>query len=128
MYSVCGKLIDDETRCEHWHSPIDIIALKFKCCPNKYYPCFSCHVETNEPDHKLIKYDLIKDKNEKVVLCGKCKTELTFDQYQSKLTEDSLKCPSCLSDFNPGCKLHYCHYFDSTDDYKEQCKLMPKTE
>ena len=40
-----GKPVDKQTRCEHYQSELDIIAIKFKCC-NDYYPCFSCHAET----------------------------------------------------------------------------------
>ena len=44
VIKVYGKLVDDETRCEHYYSPLDIIAIKFKCC-DKYYPCYQCHEE-----------------------------------------------------------------------------------
>lgn len=40
--TVYGQSIDKQTRCIHWHSALDVIAIKFKCC-DKYYPCFSCH-------------------------------------------------------------------------------------
>lgn len=123
MYTICGKLVDNETRCEHWHSPKDIIALKFKCCPEKYYPCFSCHLETNDKTHALMKYDVVENKDEKVVLCGHCKKELTFKQYQSKATSDALNCPFCAAAFNPKCKLHYGHYFDGLNESSSQCSV-----
>ena len=47
--NIYGKTVDNQTRCQHWHSELDVIAIKFKCC-EKYYPCFSCHEE--EADHE----------------------------------------------------------------------------
>ena len=35
MPKVYGSLIDTETRCRHYFTEEDIIAIKFKCC-NKY--------------------------------------------------------------------------------------------
>ncbi len=29
---VKGKLVDDQTRCVHYRSTLDVIAIKFKCC------------------------------------------------------------------------------------------------
>ena len=42
--------IDDQTRCRHYHSERDIIAIKFKCCET-YYPCIFCHEE--QADHQV---------------------------------------------------------------------------
>ena len=47
MIEVKGKPVDDQTRCEHYHSPLDIIAIKFKCCDD-YFPCYQCHEETTD--------------------------------------------------------------------------------
>ena len=41
---VHGKTTDDATRCVHYHSQQDIVAIKFKCC-GRFYPCFQCHAE-----------------------------------------------------------------------------------
>ena len=46
--TIKGKLVDDQTRCVHYQSELDIIAIKFKCC-DTYYPCYSCHQE--DADH-----------------------------------------------------------------------------
>lgn len=100
---VFGKVIDDYTRCEHYHSPADIIAIKFKCC-NKYYPCYQCHAET--ADHVAQTWD----KNEwdtKAILCGICKTELTIEEY----IQSGNHCPVCNAAFNPNCSKHYHLYF-----------------
>ena len=37
-----GTVLDKETRCAHYHSEIDRIAIKFFCC-NTYFPCYECH-------------------------------------------------------------------------------------
>ncbi len=41
---IFGSRIDSNTRCKHWNSKLDIIAIKFACC-QKYYPCYLCHSE-----------------------------------------------------------------------------------
>jgi uncharacterized CHY-type Zn-finger protein len=101
---VYGKTIDDNTRCKHYCSPFDIIAIKFKCC-NKYYPCNQCHEE--EADHAA----QIWNKNEwntKAILCGVWKTELTIREY----VESGNICPDCNDAFNPDCSKHYHLYFE----------------
>ncbi|MCH5600260.1 CHY zinc finger protein [Niabella ginsengisoli] len=42
---VKGPVVDEHTRCIHYHSEEDVIAIKMKCC-NEYYPCIKCHNET----------------------------------------------------------------------------------
>jgi len=102
---VYGKRVDDETRCEHYHSQLDIIAIKFKCC-DKYYPCYQCHEETTDHQAK------VWNKNErdvKGILCGVCKYELTINEYMNSNDQ----CPNCRSAFNPNCSKHYYLYFKS---------------
>lgn len=104
MIKVKGKTIDDQTRCVHYHSPLDIVAIKFKCCGD-YYPCYQCHEETT--DHK----PLVWKKNEwdtGAILCGVCKKELTINQYLSS----NDRCPHCRAAFNPKCSNHYHLYFE----------------
>ncbi len=101
---VLGSTVDKYTRCVHYHSDIDIIAIKFHCC-GKYYPCYQCH---NEHAGHPISVWPKKDFQTKAILCGKCKTELTIDEY---LHSHSI-CPECHSSFNPGCQLHYHLYFE----------------
>ncbi|MDN4606253.1 CHY zinc finger protein [Sporosarcina highlanderae] len=98
-----GSVIDEETRCTHYHSELDIIAIKFYCCKT-YFPCYSCHEESGCGDHKVWPAEMF---DEKVVLCGKCKDELTVNQYKS-----GHGCPSCRADFNPKCRLHWELYFE----------------
>lgn len=101
---VKGFLTDDETRCKHWHSPLDIIAIKFKCC-NTYYACYDCHQEI--ADHKAKMWSK-NERGEKAILCGVCKTELTIQEYFDSLNV----CPYCRSSFNPNCSKHYHLYFE----------------
>lgn len=106
---VRGFPIDNETRCIHWKGPNDIIALKFKCCPTVFFPCYTCHnVATT---HKIEKFDLNIDYNVKCILCGHCKSQLTFKQYTT--FQNDLQCPMCKHKFNQSCKLHYNLYFNN---------------
>jgi len=101
--NVYGKLVDDETRCEHYHSPLDIIAIKFKCC-DKYYPCYQCHEET--ADHPAQVWSK-EEWDTKGILCGVCKYELTINEYMNSNDQ----CPDCKAAFNPNCSKHYHLYF-----------------
>jgi len=103
MIEVKGKPVDDQTRCEHYHSPLDIIAIKFKCCDD-YFPCYQCHEETT--DHKPSVWKK-EEWNTKAILCGVCKQELTINEYMNSQNY----CPNCRSGFNPGCSNHYYLYF-----------------
>lgn len=101
---VYGKLVDNNTRCEHYHSPHDIIAIKFKCC-DKYYPCYQCHEETTDHATKTWSKD---EWDIKGILCGVCKNELTINEYMRSGNE----CPRCKTLFNPNCNKHYHLYFE----------------
>lgn len=109
--NVFGKPVDNQTRCVHWHSQLDVIAIKFKCC-DKYYPCFSCHKETT--DHKPEVWPRAEF-DSKAILCGVCGTELTINEYM----ESDNTCPKCQAAFNPGCSKHYHLYFE-TDGIREK--------
>lgn len=104
MIEIKGKPVDDETRCEHYHSPLDIIAIKFKCC-NTYYPCYFCHEETAGHTAQRWQADEL-DIN--AILCGVCKHELTISQY----LHSGYHCPNCNAAFNPKCSNHNHLYFD----------------
>lgn len=103
--NIYGKPIDQQTRCQHWHSELDVIAIKFKCC-EKYYPCFSCHEE--EADHEPKVWPK-SEFDSKAILCGVCGTELSITDYQSS----NNTCPNCKAAFNPGCSKHYHLYFET---------------
>jgi uncharacterized CHY-type Zn-finger protein len=111
---VYGKPIDNQTRCTHWHSSLDIIAIKFKCC-GKYYPCYSCHEETT--DHEAIVWP-VYEFDQKAILCGVCGTELAIKDYMGC----NNVCPKCTSLFNPGCRKHYHLYFETQSDSQKENK------
>lgn len=106
---VHGCEIDKLTKCIHWHSDKDIIAIKFKCC-NKYYSCYSCHeaLET----HAVIRWSL--DDTINVIICGSCGSEMSIDKYLNC----NFICPneSCKQMFNHRCSNHYHLYFDLKDN------------
>ncbi|KAF1847256.1 zinc finger CHY domain-containing protein [Cucurbitaria berberidis CBS 394.84] len=102
--TVHGLSVTPLTQCSHWHSPLDIIAIKHYCC-NKFYACISCHdaCEDHKPDVWPISHN-----NERAVLCGACKYVLTVDEYM----KSGSQCTKCGSGFNPGCKGHWGLYFE----------------
>ncbi|TYR81647.1 hypothetical protein FZC66_07385 [Priestia megaterium] len=101
---VKGSLVDNQTRCTHYHSKKDIIAIKFYCCKT-YYPCYKCHEE--HANHSIRRWPKSLF-NQQAILCGACKTELTIEQYLSCHSS----CPVCHSSFNPGCSSHTHIYFE----------------
>lgn len=98
-----GLLVDDQTRCEHYQGPLDVIALKFACC-GEWYPCHLCHAE--RADHETRQWST-KDRATQAVLCGVCGSLLRIDAYLA-----TSECPTCAAGFNPGCRLHHDLYFD----------------
>ena len=104
MIEVKGSIIDDQTRCTHYHSPLDIIAIRFKCC-DTYYPCHSCHEEATDHPIEVWPGD---EFDKKAILCGICKYEMTISEY---LTSHH-QCPQCRAPFNPGCGNHHHLYFE----------------
>lgn len=104
MSRVYGRLVDEETRCVHYHSDLDVIAVKFKCC-ERYYACFFCHEELEGHDPARWSEG---EFGEQAILCGVCMSELTIRDYLSS----GFACPSCRSRFNSGCAGHYDLYFD----------------
>ena len=40
---VRGVELDAQTRCAHYHSPLDVIAIRMKCC-GVFYACKDCHI------------------------------------------------------------------------------------
>ena len=100
---VYGVKVDAETRCSHWHSPIDIIAIKFNCC-GRWYPCFDCHQALVDHDPTVWPKDEL---DEKAILCGACGNQLSIKEYM----EAENLCPVCSAKFNPRCATHYALYF-----------------
>ena len=102
--AVHGIDLDGETRCTHWHSPRDIVAIRMKCC-GEYYACKDCHDAL--ADHPPQMWPL-SERDTKAVLCGACGQELTIRQYM----ESGTCCPNCAAEFNPGCASHHHFYFE----------------
>lgn len=102
---VKGKLVDEQTRCVHYHSERDVIAIRFKCC-NTWYACYSCHKELAGHQAQVWSFG---EYGEHAVLCGVCKLTMTINQYLACNNQ----CPGCGVSFNPGCANHYPLYFGS---------------
>jgi uncharacterized CHY-type Zn-finger protein len=104
LITIKGRTVDEYTRCIHYYSLTDIIAIKFKCC-NEYYPCYNCHEEEAGHKHKVWKKN---EFNAKAILCGICKNEMTINKYLASGNH----CPYCNAAFNPNCSKHYHLYFE----------------
>ncbi|MBT1679010.1 MULTISPECIES: CHY zinc finger protein [Curtobacterium] len=99
---VHGRVVDEQTRCVHYRTALDIIAIRFACC-GIYYPCHLCHDETAEHPSKA--WPAGSD-DEIAVLCGACWGELSIGRYR-----EATACPQCDAGFNPRCALHHPIYF-----------------
>lgn len=104
---VFGRDVDAETRCAHWHSVRDIIAIRMFCC-KKYFACIECHSESNQNQHPTAVWPRNMFDEPDNVLCGHCGNRMSINRYWSSQNT----CPSCKSEFNPGCAKHYHMYFD----------------
>ena len=101
---VHGVEVDPGTRCSHYDTERDVIAIRFPCC-DEFYPCYRCHDAV--ADHQREAWPEAKREAE-AVLCGACGARLTIAEY---LACDS-RCPDCDARFNPGCANHYHLYFE----------------
>ncbi|MFC3931979.1 CHY zinc finger protein [Streptococcus dentapri] len=97
-----GLLLDSRSRCQHYHTTLDIVGLKCFDC-QRYYACYQCHDSLE--DHSFQAYPR-KYQQDLVVICGVCHLEMTIEQYQAVSA-----CPSCQSPFNPKCSQHDNIYF-----------------
>ena len=108
---VFGAVLDSATRCIHFHSELDIVAIRFACC-RRYYPCYQCHDEAvrGEPvPHAAGRWPQ-SEWSELAILCGACHRELSITEYRQVE-----RCPHCAAEFNPGCRLHAHLYFEESD-------------
>jgi uncharacterized CHY-type Zn-finger protein len=101
---VHGVGVDAETRCAHYRSARDIIAIKMRCC-GIYHACRECHDEL--ADHAPAVWPRA-EWDQIAVLCGACGWEMSVRDY---LACES-RCPACRAPFNPGCKNHHHLYFE----------------
>ena len=129
-HTVRGVDVGPETRCRHYDSELDVIAIRFPCC-GTFYPCYECHlaVADHEPERwgdesSAASEDAdrrnrprtqgddtgrtnIEGSDADAVLCGVCGTVLTVAEY----VDCDDRCPECDAEFNPGCRRHYDYYF-----------------
>lgn len=101
---VRGLELDTQTRCVHYRSALDIVAIKMRCC-GVYYACKDCHEAL--AGHAIAVWPRT-EWDEKAILCGACGTEMTIRGY----LECESRCPACGADFNPGCRNHHRFYFE----------------
>jgi uncharacterized CHY-type Zn-finger protein len=104
--TVHGLELDAETRCVHWRSALDIVAIKMKCC-GLYYACRDCHDVL--AGHAIARWPE-SEWDENAILCGACGVELSIRAY----LECGDACPACKAPFNPGCR-HHRHFYFETD-------------
>ncbi|MEZ2348296.1 CHY zinc finger protein [Terriglobus sp. RCC_193] len=93
-----------QTRCVHYHSSRDVIAIRMACC-GVYFACKDCHEEV--AGHAIVVWPR-SQWDTRAVLCGVCGDELTIHEYM----ECDNRCPRCEAAFNPGCRNHYHFYFE----------------
>jgi uncharacterized CHY-type Zn-finger protein len=104
---VHGIDLDTQTRCAHYRTALDIVAIKMKCC-GVYYACKDCH---NALAGHPIAVWAQSEWDQLAVLCGACGNELTIHEYMAC----GHQCPHCRAPFNPGCRKHHHFYFASTE-------------
>jgi uncharacterized CHY-type Zn-finger protein len=101
---VRGVDLDTNTRCAHYHSVADVVAIRMRCC-DTYYACIDCHKAlAGHPAEVWPRSEWSR----KAVLCGVCNTEMTVLEYM----DSGNRCPRCAAAFNPGCRNHYHVYFE----------------
>jgi uncharacterized CHY-type Zn-finger protein len=99
-----GVDVDAETRCAHYRTPRDVIAIRMKCC-GVWYACKDCHDAL--AGHSIRTWPQA-EWDEKAVLCGACGHEMSVREYMGC----GNACPACRAEFNPGCRAHYHLYFE----------------
>ena len=96
--TVHGVHVGPQTRCHHYHSPRDVIAIRFACCGD-WYPCHLCHALRTDHTARVWPRDAF---DVEAILCGVCGHRLPIRAYLS----GPHACPSCEAAFNPGCAQH----------------------
>ena len=99
-----GTAVNARTQCQHYHSELDIIAIKFWCC-QQFYACIECHREA--ADHPPTVWPKA-ERDAAAILCGNCHNTLSINAYFA--CENV--CPHCQAAFNSGCANHYPLYFE----------------
>jgi len=100
---VRGVDVDPQTRCAHYRSAVDIVAIKMRCC-GVYWACKDCHEAL--AGHTIAVWGR-GEWDARAVLCGACGLEMTIREYM----ECESRCTGCGAGFNPGCRGHWRFYF-----------------
>jgi uncharacterized CHY-type Zn-finger protein len=104
-----GVSLTHLTQCAHYASPLDIIAIKMKCC-NAFYACISCHTEL--AGHAVVVWGR-EERGEEAVYCGGCRSVLSIEEYmEGEEDAGGSGCGRCGARWNPGCKSHWGCYFE----------------
>jgi uncharacterized CHY-type Zn-finger protein len=103
--TVNGIDVDPQTRCAHYNLPVDIVAIRMKCC-DAYYACKDCHDAL--AGHTVEVWPR-SEWDREAVLCGACGVEMSIHQY----LECNNRCPACGAQFNPACRNHHPFYFEA---------------
>jgi uncharacterized CHY-type Zn-finger protein len=102
--------VDEETRCAHYGTERDVVAIRLPCC-GTFYPCHLCHAAV--ADHDAERWPIDR-RGEPAVLCGAWGAEVAIQEYLGVTG-----CPACETRFNPGCADHYGRYVETTADAGE---------
>jgi uncharacterized CHY-type Zn-finger protein len=105
---VRGVNLDSETRCAHYNTALDVVAIKMKCC-GIYYACKDCHDALAGHALEIWPRD---DWDRPAVFCGACGTQMSIRRY----LECADACPACQARFNPGCRSHHHFYFETVPE------------
>ncbi|HGH8293896.1 TPA: CHY zinc finger protein [Streptococcus pyogenes] len=99
MTDCFGIDLDQEYRCLHYHTPLDIVGLKCAFCQT-YYACYHCYDQLT--DHAFVPTG---HQETSPVICGHCRKLLSLAEYGCGCY------PYCQSPFNPACHRHKDIYF-----------------
>jgi uncharacterized CHY-type Zn-finger protein len=102
--TVRGVSVTDQTRCVHYDSDLDVVAVRFKCC-DTFYACLRCHdALANHPPLRWSK----SEREINAIYCGTCQGTMSIREYIGC----GNRCPLCGAAFNAGCADHYHFYFE----------------
>ena len=104
MPVVRGVEVDPQTRCAHWRSPRDVVAIQMKCC-GEFWACKDCHEAL--AGHAIEVWPR-SERDVQAILCGACGERTSIATYLAAPD----RCPACRTDFNPGCRTHHHFYFE----------------
>lgn len=102
---VRGVGVDPETRCAHYSTDRDVLAIAFACC-GTFHPCYRCHAAVADHDAEVWP---ASTRDERAVLCGSCGSRMAIGTY----LDAPLACAECGAAFNPGCRDHHDRYFEA---------------